>query len=74
MVLYVIVNVLCIGCSVFVSDSFFVNLWLVSVLVGIWLFVVRMLSVIGRLKWFDFFGRLVGVRLMVMWCIGNLNL
>lgn len=39
----------------------------------IWFEVVKMLSVIGKLKCFFFLGKLVGVKLIVMCFVGNLK-
>lgn len=72
-VVSVVGSILLMLCSLLVRVSLLRNLWLLSVCGLIWLLVVRMFSVMVRLKWLFFLGRLVGVRLMVMCCCGNLN-
>lgn len=70
-----IVSVLCIGCNLLVSDNLLVYLICLSWVVLIWLLVVRMFSVIGRLNWLFFLGSFVGVRFMMIFLLcGKLRL
>lgn len=62
--------VFCMFCKEFVRVSLFKNLKCLSKFELICFDVVRILMVIGKLKCLFFFGKLVGVRLMVMCCGG----
>lgn len=73
-VLVVLEIVLGMLCRVFVSVSFLINLYLFNLLVVSCFEVVSNVMVIGKLYCFFFFGRLVGVRLMVIFFVGYLYL
>lgn len=61
-------------CNVFVSVNLFISLYVLRFDVVSCLDVVRSVIVIGRLYFLFFFGRLVGVRLIVIFLVGNLYL